>query len=61
LGRTKYCNRSPLDAFFFEAKGTKKKAWQKRNAVSVGLCAPHPQELFEKSSTKNFNGGCSSL
>jgi hypothetical protein len=42
-----------LNAFFFEAKGTKKKAWQKRNAVLSGLCAPNPQELFEKSSTKN--------
>ncbi|MBO5653028.1 MAG: hypothetical protein J6S44_02315 [Clostridia bacterium] len=42
------------DAFFFEAKGTKKKALQKRNAVLSGLCAPNPQEHFEKSSTKNL-------
>jgi hypothetical protein len=34
----------------------KKKAWQKRNAVLSGLCAPNPQELFEKSSTKNWMG-----
>jgi hypothetical protein len=37
-----------LDAFFFEAKGPKKKAWQKRNAVPVGLCAPRPHHLLKK-------------
>ena len=34
-------------AFFFDAIGTKKKAWQKRNAVSVG-CAPTPAGAFWK-------------
>ena len=48
MGRTKFRDRSPLGAFFFEAKGTKKKALQKRNAVSVGLCAPHPHHLLKK-------------
>jgi hypothetical protein len=45
-----------LGAFFFETAGTKKKALQKRNAVSVGLRVPHPRELFKKSSTKNYKG-----
>ena len=44
----KYRNRYLLGAFFFEAKGTKKKAWQKRNAVLSGLCAPNPHHLLKK-------------
>jgi hypothetical protein len=43
-----------LDAFFFDAKGTKKKALQKRNAASSG--AARTRELFKKSSTKNYKG-----
>ena len=36
-----------FDAFFFEQTGTKKKALQKRNAVSVGS-APTPRKLLKK-------------
>ena len=41
------CGRVLFDAFFFVSAGAKKKAWQK-NAVSVGLCAPHPHHLLKK-------------
>jgi hypothetical protein len=37
-----------LYAFSFEAAGAKEKAWRKENAVSVGLCAPHPHHLLKK-------------
>ena len=44
-------NRYLIDAFFFATAGPKKKAWQKRNAAFVGLCAPHPRELLKKRDT----------
>ena len=47
----KYRNQYLLDAFFFEAKGTKKKALQKRNAVSVGP-APLPASFLKKARPK---------
>ena len=43
-----------LDAFFFATAGTKKKALQKKKCRFVGLCAPHPHSLFEKSETKTL-------
>ena len=35
-----------FDAFFFDAKGTKKKAWQKKKCRSLGAPRPEPQGAF---------------
>jgi len=40
--------RDLFDAFFFEQTGTKKKAWQKRNAVYSGHAPRTPATFFEK-------------
>ena len=35
-------------AFSFGTRGAKEKAWQKENAIFVGLLAPNPRKLLKK-------------
>ncbi len=40
---------------FLWHKRRKEKAWQKENAVIMGLLDPNPRKFFEKNLTKNFH------
>ena len=47
-------NKKSTIPLFLWHKRRKEKAWQKENAVIMGLLAPNPRKFFEKNLTKNF-------